>query len=152
MDGIRVVSIRGPFAVGSGKSGTPLSRMHWANLRAASCCWALLVLPMNPGGSRSLHALMACWNVAEFGSSDEPFITPSMVSAPDASGSGKLLTPLARMHWANFTACATLAAGLPAPVAAGALEPHALIRATIAIAARAAPGHGVLLMFPPGVW
>ena len=39
-DGIRVVSMRGPFAVGSGKSGTPLSRMHWANLRAASCCWA----------------------------------------------------------------------------------------------------------------
>ena len=34
MDGIRVVSMRGPSAVGSGKSGTPLSRMHWANLRA----------------------------------------------------------------------------------------------------------------------
>src|SRR5579863_6895410 len=142
--------------------------MHWANLRAASCCWALLVGPMNPGGSRFLHALMACWNDTEFGSSDEPFTTPSMVSWPDASGSGNWLTPLARMHWENFTACARLAAVLlppllPAPVAAGvppllpvpvaavpvaegAFEHAALIRATMA---RATSGCRFLLMFSP---
>jgi len=36
-----------------------LSRMHWANRRAASCCsWrASSCVPVNPGGSRSLHAL-----------------------------------------------------------------------------------------------
>ena len=44
-----------------------------------------------------------------------------MVSAPDASGSGNPLTPLARMHAANFTAFArvvdaplTLLRALPA--------------------------------------
>ena len=61
-------------------------------------------VPVNPGGSRSLHALMACLNAALFVSSDEPFATPSMVNSPDASGSGNALTPLSRMHSANFTA------------------------------------------------
>ena len=97
-DGIRFVSMRGPVGVGSGKSGTPLSRMHWANLRAFSCSWALLLWPMNPGGSRALHALMACLNTAALGSTDEPFAIPSMVNSPDASGSGNPLTPLLRMH------------------------------------------------------
>ena len=59
---------------------------------------------MNPGGSRSLHALMACLNAALLGSTDEPFAIPSMVNSPDASGSGNALTPLARMHSANFIA------------------------------------------------
>src|SRR5205807_1345606 len=103
-DGIRLVSMRGPFGVGSGKSGTPLSRMHWANLRRAVLCWGVTLAPVNPGGSRFLHAPMACLNAPLFGSSDEPFTTPSMVNEPDASGSGNALTPLARMHSANFTA------------------------------------------------
>jgi hypothetical protein len=59
---------------------------------------------MNPAGSRSLHALTACVNVALFGSSDEPFTTPSIVNSPDAGGSGNALTPLLRMHSTNFTA------------------------------------------------
>ena len=59
---------------------------------------------MNPAGSRFLHALMACLNAGLFGSSDEPFATASMVSLPDAPGSGNWLTPLLRMHSANFTA------------------------------------------------
>ncbi|MGO9899010.1 MAG: hypothetical protein ACLP0J_04810 [Solirubrobacteraceae bacterium] len=46
-DGIRLVSMSGPFGVGSGKSFTPLARMHWANLRAAACSWRLRLLPMN---------------------------------------------------------------------------------------------------------
>ena len=125
--------------------------MHWANLRAASCCWAVLWVPMNPGGSRSLHALRACWNAGVFVFSDEPFATPSMVSWPDALGSGNLLTPLSRMHWENFTACSRLVAVLlvpllPVPVAAGAFEPHALIRATMAIRAKAASGRSFLLV------
>ena len=61
-------------------------------------------MPVNPGGSRSLHALMARLNAAQLVSTDEPFATPSMVNSPDASGSGNALTPLARMHSANFTA------------------------------------------------
>ena len=63
-------------------------------------------LPVNPAGSRSLHAPRACSNDAELVSSDEPFATASMVNAPDASGSGNAPTPLARMHSANFTALA----------------------------------------------
>ena len=47
---------------------------------------------------------MACLNAGVFGSSDEPFTTPSIVSLPDALGSGNSLTPLLRMHSANFTA------------------------------------------------
>jgi len=47
---------------------------------------------------------MACLNAALLGSTDEPFAIPSMVNSPDASGSGNALTPLARMHSANFIA------------------------------------------------
>ena len=43
-------------------------------------------------------------NAGVLGSSDEPFAIPSMVNWPDASGSGNSLTPLLRMHSANFTA------------------------------------------------
>ena len=65
--------MRGESGVGSGKSLTPLSRMHWANLRAPSCSWAFLLWPVNPGGSRSLHASIAFFHAALFESSDEPF-------------------------------------------------------------------------------
>ena len=103
---------------------------------------------MNPGGSRFLHALRACWNAGEFGLSTEPFAIPSMVSWPDALGSGKLLTPLARMHWENFTACSDLAvvAGRAAGRGRRVLDPHALIRATIATRATSASGRSVLFM------
>jgi hypothetical protein len=47
---------------------------------------------------------MAVFHAAELGSIDESFTTPSTVNAPDASGSGNALTPLLRMHSANFTA------------------------------------------------
>ena len=47
---------------------------------------------------------MACVNAGVLGSSDEPFAIASMVSLPDAPGSGNSLTPLLRMHSANFTA------------------------------------------------
>ena len=97
-DSIRVDE--GPVLVGSGKSFTPLSRMHWANLRAA-CCSALL-LPGDPGlqvlqrrwtprGCRSLHAWR--WPASRTPrccvSSDEPF-APRRLSwrdVPMSSGS-----------------------------------------------------------------
>src|SRR5439155_8495746 len=84
--------------------------------RAASCSWGLLWWPVTPDGSRSLHALTACLNAAEFVSRDEPFATASMVNAPDASGSGNAPTPLARMHSANFTAFARVVAVLLIPL------------------------------------
>src|SRR5919198_3167972 len=115
-DGIRFVSTRGPFGVGSGKSGTPLSRMHWANSRRGFLCSAVTLPPVNRGGSRCLHALMACLNAALLVSTDEPFATASIVNSPDESGSGNLLTPLARMHSANFTAFSRMEAVLlPVP-------------------------------------
>ena len=92
--------------VGSGKSFTPVSRMHWANSRPFRCCWALLFWPMNPPGSRSLHAPMAVLNAAVLVSSDEPFAIASMVNSPDAFGSGNALTPFYRMQLANFIAVA----------------------------------------------
>src|SRR5262245_10838773 len=142
-DGIRLVSMRGPSAGGAGKSLMPLSRMHWANLRATFCCSALRLWPVNPGGSRSLHALLACLNAALLGSTDDPFATPSMVDSPEASGSGNARTPLARMHSANFTAFSCVAAALLPPVSAGAFEQPATIAASMA---RAASGRSVLLM------
>jgi hypothetical protein len=68
--------MRGPFLVGSGKSFAPLSRMHGANLRRASCSWALTLPPMSLGGCRSLHAPMAFFHAAVLGSSDEPLFIP----------------------------------------------------------------------------
>jgi len=47
---------------------------------------------------------MAVFHAVLLGSSDEPLSTPSIVNPPDASGSGNSLTPLSRMHSANFTA------------------------------------------------
>ena len=49
---------------------------------------------------------MARVNAALFVSIELPFAIVSIVNVPDASGSGKALTPLCRMHSANFTACA----------------------------------------------
>jgi hypothetical protein len=47
---------------------------------------------------------MASFHAGAFGSSPEPFSTPSIVNSPEASGSGNSLTPFSRMHSANFTA------------------------------------------------
>ncbi len=78
--------------------------MHWANSRRAVLCWGVTLPPVKPGGSRSLHALMARLNAAALVSTDEPFATASIVNSPDAFGSGNARTPFARMHSANFTA------------------------------------------------
>jgi hypothetical protein len=78
--------------------------MHRANLRPADCCAALRLPPVNPAGSSALQALMACVNAGLLVFSFEPFAIASMVSLPDAPGSGNSPTPLLRMHSANFTA------------------------------------------------
>src|SRR5258707_11715927 len=109
---------------------------------------------MNPAGSRLLHALIACLNVGVLGSSDEPFAIASMVTLPEAPGSGDSLTPLLRMHLANFTdfrawAAMLLPPVLPVLMLGGPVEPHALISATMAIRARAASGRRLLFMCSP---
>jgi hypothetical protein len=59
-----------------------------------------------------------------------------MVIAPDASGSGNWLTPLSRMHCANFIACSWFAAVLLRLLASvGACEQPAQAQATTARAA-----------------
>jgi hypothetical protein len=98
---------------------------------------------MNPDGSRLLQALSACWNAGEFVSIPEPFAIPSMVNCPDVLGSGKLLTPLLRMHCENATAWSWLAVELVAP---GVLDPHALARTAIATSATSATGRSDLFV------
>ena len=85
-------------------------------------------------------------------STDEPFATASRVSSPDASGSGNALTPLSRMHSANFTAFSCVeAVALTALVAVLLSVPadRSPQPATItASSARAASVHIGLLMAP----
>src|SRR5439155_26472684 len=95
--GILVVSIRGSPLTGSGKSFTPWSRTHWANLRLADCSLGVRFALNAPGGWRALHASTAFVNTSLLTS------TPKLKS-PFGSGSGKWGTPFARMHSANFTA------------------------------------------------
>ena len=89
--------------MGSGKSGTPLSRMHWANLRARLDLLGTEGAGHEPRWLQVLTRADGLLNAAVLGSSDEPALIP-MVNSPDAPGSGNSLTPLLRMHSANFTA------------------------------------------------
>ena len=96
-DGILYVSIRGSPLTGSGKSLTPWSRTHWANLRLADCSLGVRFELSVPGGLRALQASTACSHTAR------------VTSTPNwkwllGFGSGKSGTPCARMHSANFTA------------------------------------------------
>src|SRR5581483_8726882 len=118
--------------------------MHCANLSAACCRCEFRLVPVNPAGSRCLHALRAWVNAGALVSIDEPLAIASIVSFPEL-GSGNWLTPLWRMHSANLTAFPALLA-LPLCVPAAALEPHPLISATRAICARPPSGRRVLFM------
>src|SRR5438105_1148941 len=97
-DGILVVSMSGCPLTGSGKSGTPFARTHWANLRAADSCAGVSFALKVPGGCKDLHAATAFVQTAGV------TLTPYDGNWPDASGSGKSPTPLVRMHSVNFTA------------------------------------------------
>ena len=83
---------------GSGKSGTPCVRTHCANLSAADSCAGVSFALKVPGGCRDLHAATAFVHTAGV------TLTPYDGNSPDAFGSGKSLTPLARRHSENFTA------------------------------------------------
>src|SRR5436190_16564986 len=72
--------------------------MHWANLRAADSCAGVSFALKVPGGSRALHAATAVFHTAGV------TLIPYEGNSPDAFGSGKSLTPLARMHSESFTA------------------------------------------------
>src|SRR4051812_25212430 len=144
-DGILYVSISGSPLMGSGKSFTPLSRTHWANLRLADCSLGVRFELSAPGGFRALQASTA------FSHTSLVTSTPKLES-PFGSGSGKWGTPLARMHSANFTAFSCLVSCLSAPllvvsvllavsVSEDAFEPQpALIRPIRAPSARATNG------------
>jgi len=128
---------------GSGKPGTPWLRMHWENfsLLAVSCaCWRAL------GGAlrgRSLwHFARAAWYAGAL--TDTP-LTDTVCAFPSiriplSFKSGKLGTPLARMHLEN--ASVELAALEPLPAGGlelvGELEPQAAIVVVAASAAAAA--------------
>src|SRR5207237_5223353 len=94
-DGILYVSIMGSPLTGSGKSFTPWSRTHRANLRLADCCLGLRFELRAPGGLSALHASTALSHTSLLTS------TPKF-HWPFGSGSGKCGTPFARMHSANF--------------------------------------------------
>ena len=66
---------------GSGKSLTPFSRMHCANLSAVDCCLGLRWPLKLPGGCRLLHAARAFSQTAAL------TLIPKLKS-PDALGSG----------------------------------------------------------------
>ena len=126
-DGILYVLTRGSPLTGSGKSFTPLSRMHWANLRLADCCLGVRFELNVPGGCRSLQAVDGL-RATPRGLTLTPYSNSFF-----AFGSGKSLTPLARMHSANFTAFSRAVsflsgAGVPVllavPVSEGAFEPQ----------------------------
>jgi hypothetical protein len=104
-----------------------------------------------------VHALSASFHFVAL------TLIPKLGKSPDASGSGKSLTPFARMHSVNFTALsravsvelAVAVLGVvfvvPADPAPPVLVPPqpALITTIIAITARAASGMSVLLMVSP---
>src|ERR1700733_15297967 len=100
---------------GSGKPGTPLRRMHCANLSAARCWLAVMWSGAPCLGPYLAHAFWADWNA---GDCAEPI---GMLTMPRCPGSGKVGTPWERMHWANFSA-GSLPPG-PEPVVPASDEP-----------------------------
>src|SRR5919199_2643166 len=108
-DGILYVLTRGSPLTGSGKSFTPLSRTHLANLRLADCCSGVRFADNVPGGCRSLQAVVARFHTA--GVTLTPYSNWFF-----SFGSGKSLTPCARMHSANFTALSRAVSFLSAPL------------------------------------
>src|SRR4051812_41820462 len=111
--------------------------MHWANLRLADCSLAVRFELNVPGGCSASHASTA------FCHTRGVTLTPYSKSF-FAFGSGKSLTPCARMHSENFTAFSRAVSFLVAvlvavPVAEGAFAPQPVlikpIRPTMARAA-----------------
>src|SRR5260221_9194134 len=71
----KTYSVLGPWTPSTRESS--MSLVAEGPERRASIDWALCFpSPMKPGGSRSLHALMAFFHAAVLGSSDEPALIP----------------------------------------------------------------------------
>src|ERR1700677_1518711 len=99
----------GTEVVGSGNPEMPCLRMHCAtfSIRAIVCADACVVEPgpRRPPGMSFWHFACAALNAGE-----EGFVPAPTWNPPPACGSGKLGTPLERMHSANASIfCSTLA-------------------------------------------
>lgn len=109
----------GPNA-GSGKFGSPWVRMHWENFSIAARWLADSAGGRPPFGSFEWQACIALWNFGELTATpltlreppDPTFCWIWMPPVPLLPGSGKLGTPLARMHFANVTIWSRAAARL----------------------------------------
>src|SRR5438067_1738316 len=109
--------------------------MHWANLRAVDSCSGLSFALKEPGGCSSLHAPRAFFHSAGL------TLIPKDGNLPDAFGSGKSLTPFARMHALNFTALPRAVRLLFPPV-------PVLLAVSVLLAVRVAPA-GPAVLVPP---
>src|SRR4051812_31510001 len=122
--------------------------MHSANRRLADCSWGVRLALSAPGGCRRLHAFTAFLHTAGV------TLTPYSKSF-FALGSGKSLTPWARMHSANRTALSRALSFVPA--VAVAVAPASLSDAAsepqpapiTAISARANNGRSALFISAP---
>jgi hypothetical protein len=101
--------------------------MHSANFTAARLALADMVGGEPLPGRIFPHACRADWNPGEDGSSPEP---GEMLMLPLPPGSGKLVTPWARMHCENSSAGSAPAAVVVAPPD----DPQAAIRTAHGIA------------------
>ena len=90
-------------SVGSGKSGSPLARMHSANLTALRRSLADIFGGVAGPGAYFEHAFRADWNDGDWGLSPDPGASQR---PPPAPGSGKFENPWARMQFENLSACA----------------------------------------------
>lgn len=88
------------MVVGSGKSGSPCARMHWANASAARFWAAVSVRGWPAFGKYDLHACRAAWNAGDCGFNPLPLRS----MPPLVLGSGKVGTPWERMHLASLSA------------------------------------------------
>jgi hypothetical protein len=97
-----------PCPLGSGKSGSPWERMHSVYLRALAAISAGVRLA-RPGGTSFWQAFEADWNC---GVGDRGLIPGSTLKAKpppgEGTGSGKSLSPWARMHPAYFSNCTSV--------------------------------------------
>jgi hypothetical protein len=91
--------------------------MHAAKRRAAARSLADICSGTPPFGSSFWHACWADWNTGDCGSSPDRGVS---VISPRRVGSGKFVTPCARMHRANVSP------GLSVEAAGLADDPHAL--------------------------
>jgi len=91
--------------VGSGKSLTPLSRMHWANLRAACCLLGTPLASREPRWLQVLTRADACLKRRAVRVHRRAVRYPiDGEIARTRPGPGTPWTPFFRMHSANFTA------------------------------------------------